>query len=77
MHGSVWRRPIPVADPEVFLVNFGPRFNAGVPGEVLLGSGGGRPRVRGRARQQRHSGGQPGHCETGASWWAGRALGAV
>lgn len=36
-HGDGRSRIVAYADPEVFLVNFGPRFNAGVPGEVLLG----------------------------------------
>ena len=36
-HGDGRSRIVAYADPEAFLVNFGPRFNAGVPGEVLLG----------------------------------------
>ena len=36
-HGDGRSRIVAYADPEVFLANFGPRFNAGVPGEVLLG----------------------------------------
>jgi hypothetical protein len=36
-HGDGRSRILAYADPEVFLVNFGPRFNAGMRGEVLLG----------------------------------------
>jgi hypothetical protein len=35
-HGDGRRRILAYADPEVALRNFGPRFNAGLPGEVLL-----------------------------------------
>jgi hypothetical protein len=36
-HGDGRQRIPAYADPEVFLVNYGPRFNAGMRGEVLLG----------------------------------------
>jgi hypothetical protein len=35
-HGDGRSRILAYADPEVFLVNFGPQFNAGLVGEVLL-----------------------------------------
>ncbi|MEO3817176.1 SseB family protein [Plantactinospora sp. B24E8] len=35
-HGDGKSRLLAFADPEAALRNFGPRFNAGVPGEVLL-----------------------------------------
>jgi hypothetical protein len=35
-HGDGRQRLLAFADPEAAFRNFGPRFNAGVPGEVLL-----------------------------------------
>lgn len=35
-HGDGWPRVLAYADPEAALRNFGPRFNAGMSGEVLL-----------------------------------------
>jgi hypothetical protein len=35
-HGDGRSRIAAYADPEVFLVNYGPQFNAGIAGEVLL-----------------------------------------
>jgi len=36
-HGDGLSRLVAYADPEAFLVNYGPQFNAGLLGEVLLG----------------------------------------
>ena len=46
-HGDGLNRILAYADPEVFLANFGPRFNAGVPGEILLGMAAADPECAG------------------------------
>jgi hypothetical protein len=46
-HGDGRSRILAYADPEVFLVNFGARFNAGVPGEILLGMAAADPECAG------------------------------
>ena len=46
-HGDGLSRILAYADPEVFLVNYGPRFNAGVPGEILLGMAASDPECEG------------------------------
>ncbi|TWJ28459.1 hypothetical protein JD81_01963 [Micromonospora sagamiensis] len=46
-HGDGRPRVLAYADPEAALRNFGPRFNAGLPGEVLLRMAATDPRCEG------------------------------
>ncbi|MBB3095952.1 hypothetical protein FHR83_003622 [Actinoplanes campanulatus] len=46
-YGDGQARILTFADPEAFLRNYGPRFNAGVSGEVLLRMAAGDPKCRG------------------------------